>query len=355
MFYFIILLLLSIAICFIKIENHWISTAIVLVFMLLLVGLRDDSVGRDTCTYLAVINCLEDGDRFGYIWGLLLQLSRILSTSPYLFLFLMSFITYVPLWFIINKASVMPAVSVLVYMVSVNRLFLETFNICRQMCAIVWVLYAAYFFANDKKYRCIFCMCIAFMLHKITLIAFPFIFLSRIKIKMQFVYLFLILTIILGLLGFSKISTDLLSFLNTYNSGSSNSFAVYGSYVHRNMVTNWSTSEILAHSIPCSLICFLALKKNFSNQELVYYNLLFFGTILCNLFSSNMFCDRATNMLTIFQIIVVPMAIASEDCNKKKGTIYLVILMVLFYVRNIADMNSHPFMDNVLPYKFFFT
>ena len=92
----------------------------VLAAMLLLCGLRGDTVGTDTFNYLSPFSSSK---QIGRTSELLFYLTYRLVPFPHLWLFLTACLIYVPLFGIVKKETYYAAVAVLIYMSSVTKIF----------------------------------------------------------------------------------------------------------------------------------------------------------------------------------------------------------------------------------------
>lgn len=386
MIYFLIVLLLCIGGCFLPPDKQRNIFILVLTSLLLLCGLRGHNIGIDTSNYCDLFYGTVDSSRLGFIWEGLISLSHTISSNPSIFLFLSAVITFVPLGLLLYKVSPNPMISLLIFMVSVNKLYFETFNLVRQMAAVMWILYVGVFYSllistddnKDKNWKlylygqtclkkfsflpkkkfcflvlAIICFTVAFLLHKIVLIAVPFLFLSRLRLNKTWITGALIISAIIGVSGVLDLFNNMLLLLDSYNSGSTNSFAIYGNYSRRDMTVEWSTISKLAHILPNSLVVYFSYSKHQNGLERLSFNMLFYGTFICNLLVSNVFCDRLTNMMTIFVVFVVAYSM-KYNLRTRKPMILLLLAIISFFIHVVIGLNAAPGHDDVLPYEFFF-
>ena len=109
-------------------KSQVIWSVVLLTIMMLIVGMRDETVGVDSPQYAYRFTLITDLE--GLIYEPLYQatvnfINGFTNEYGWWFLF-MSFITYLPLGIAICYYSKMPLLSVLIYMISLVHLFLKT-------------------------------------------------------------------------------------------------------------------------------------------------------------------------------------------------------------------------------------
>ena len=161
-----------------RMTNDKISLMLIIVILSLLVGLRGETVGIDTSTYVRYFHLIGNG-RFNYVWGveytfkiIMLVVSQIFGSYTVLFL-LIAILTNIcivmRLWDF-RDISNFEWVVVTYY---IGFYFYE-FNIMRQMCAIAVVFWASRYIEKGKYLRFIAGIAIACIFHKSALLGVIF-------------------------------------------------------------------------------------------------------------------------------------------------------------------------------------
>lgn len=351
MAFFLIILLLNIILCF---QSHYFQKKYVkwiILSMWILCAFRASSVGADTHNY---INYASEADIYTN-WGFCYDILRIISVqlhNPQLFIIFMAILTYYPLYYLICHESKLPAVSSLLYMISVSRFFLETFNIARQSIAIIFFLYAILAFSKKQVgYFFFFSFC-AYLFHPIILIAFPVFLLYKMPISKSAFWILMVISWLIGLTGTGYYVNHILNDLSVwFNPGYG--LAYFSHYADKQLVLNWNLTGKLVHSIPICALCILSYNNKTKNNLL--FKFLFTGTLISILLMENLFCDRFVSTLVLTQILIVPDILQNNNIQSKLMRI-LIVLFVFYYIFILIQQQSAPLarINNVLPYKFFF-
>lgn len=333
----------------------------VLFAMFLLCGLRGDSVCVDTQHYINIIKSNDLENLYGFIYGLIGSFCKWFGDSPHIVLFVFAMLTYIPLFMLIRKASLLPVLSVAVFMVS-SSLFLETFNLVRQSIALMFILWAMYYLDKCKNFKdkkfvflILLFVFIAYQFHKVAILAAPFFIFAKLNIEKRKVYIILFLSFLTGLTSQMVDISEYLTYLTNLQSyEETGSFArTFGSYAFsEEYIGQWGIMGKLVNALPMNLLCLATYNKQTKGNT--YFNLTFFGVVFLNLFVSSTFCIRISTILTISQLLLVPIAFKTSG-KKQQLYIYGVLgLMAFLYVYKLIGYMNSPQSLGVLPYSFCF-
>ena len=355
MFLFIVVLVATIISCFLSEKKQRISVVLLGGIMMLLCGLRANTIGADTDGYFKFADfatSVESSERFGILYLTLRDICGIFN-NPQVFIFVIALLTFVPLLWLIIKDSPLPAVSLLVFMVASSHYYLECFNIIRQLLSVTLIYIFLHKYLRKEYLWAFLFFVLAFFAHKFAFFVLFIIPFLRTKISFPIVLCSIIISIIIGYLGTLNFVTDFLAFLSHYESESVYNVASFGNYANNHILySKWTPAEILLHWLPVSVVCLFGYLKKSPNN---LYNMLFVGTIITNLLMSNVYCDRIANYYTVSQIFVIPNCLSKGSKESKIAVNFVISFYILFYIYTLYIQNLDiDFIDNIMPYKFFF-
>ncbi len=176
--------------------------------MLLLLALKDVSVGADTETYLQFFKSAMTNpfgymvEKYGIEWGyhILEFVNARLFGSFQLFEVLLAFITVVPIWIFYAKNSENPYLSVILF--ATIAPFSLYFSGVRQAIAIAFVPLAFHFVKKKKLVAFILTVVFAFFFHQSALLLLLLYPIYRIRITRNFA--FVMIPILFGILIFNQ-------------------------------------------------------------------------------------------------------------------------------------------------------
>ena len=325
-------------------------SVILLVFMMFLVGMRNETVGVDSLQYTYRFSL--DYDLEGLFYEPLYQLSVIFVssfTNEYGWWFLlMSFITFLPLGIAICGYSKMPLLSVLIYMVSTIHLFPENMNIMRQSVAISCLLLSYLTFINKHRIVALLLFIIAFGFHFSSLIVLPFYFLNKVYIKKPIILFSLASTFIIGFFSSRLLSVDLIGHLFPQLGGAAEVGLEKLSNNYGDK-TALNAFGLIATMLPINLLCvFLIPSKNDEESYNYLFNFFFVGTIISNI----IYCAIPFGFRFSYPFFVVESILfAYKYKTNKLLRIYLIFIIILFFEYLIQlSLSDRPNM--IIPYKF---
>ena len=333
---YIYVLVIAVLCCFLprQVQKH--TSVILLIIMMLICGFRAYDVGVDTHNYVAY--AVSQDDTRDYKWGplylILKNIAAFFPNTQTAFLMLMAVLTYIPLAIIAPKYSTYPALSVLMFIIPVAEFFVQSFNICRQSIAIVYVLIAAILVENHKKKKALLLLFFCFIIHPYSFIAFILLFLDKIKLSKKKVILLIVGTILLGLSGTLSGIQNFLNLMMLATSDSSSELVTkLGKYGDYEIAANFSLIGQLSHMLPLAAMCVLGANEKTMNS--VIYKLMLAGCLITNIFVSVIFCERIAATYTIAQFLAVPYIYKTSTPLTRRLLVLLLICTMFLYVYNL--------------------
>lgn len=317
--------------------------------MMLLVGMRDETVGVDSPQY--VYRYALDYDFEGILYEPLYQLSVTsvnLFTPEYGWWFLfISFITFLLIGIAFCRYSVNPLLSVLIFMISTVHLFPETMNIMRQSVAIAALLLSYLTCINKKWISTILLFIVAVGFHFSSILVLPFYFICKIKFNKLFIIISLIITFIMGFFTSSFISLDILGNLIPGVEGALEvGMEKLGNYEDRNALNYFG---LISTMLPIMLLCMFLIPNDKDERSYKYlFNFYYVGTLISNL----IYCAIPFGFRYSYPFFAVESILFAYKYRNNKGLrLYIVFFILLFiYYLIVLSMETRPNM--IIPYKF---
>ena len=333
-------LVLAAFVCCLSFEEQRKASVFLILFMMLMCGLRAHDVGVDTPNYVAyAVKSDVDDYKFGPIFLILKSISEIFGDDGSVFLMIMALLTYVPLVYVVAEKSPYPGLTVLMYIIPVAIFFNESFNIARQSIGIVYILLAAIMIDEGKIYQSIPLIILSFFFHPYTIIFAIFPFLNKIVLTEKVVIISLGVSILIGLVGSLSGIQSFLNLLMTYTMDSSSDLVTkFAKYADYDIEANFSLVGQLSHMLPLSALCFLGMNEY--TLENTFYKMMFYGCILTNVTVSVIFCERIASTFTIAQLLAVPYIFYYQSDMMRKLVVSLLVATALLYVYNL-EQYSH--------------
>lgn len=338
--YFLIFFLLLV-LCLINYRKHsHILYVVGCALLIIVAGLRDISVGNDLEAYvlqfLEIINRTGDKVSIEIIWGILNDSLRVISDDVRWFIFSTSFLSLFPLFLFIFKNSKQPSFSLLLFfIIQIGFCFYMTG--LRQSLAMSLTVWAFYFFENKKYIFSSVFLALAVGIHASAIFCLPFLFLPKVDIKKNISVIILAISVLLGFIFRLDIFAFFKQFLFLFSSF--NFYEGYSDY-YREMIPNFF--GLFFAIVPLSVFAYFGITK----QDDYFSRVLFYGTILNNVFASTPQLPRYFMYFTIFQIIVIP-NIYKKLSNINKTVVLFAILVLIYYFFGV------PYITGTTPYKFY--
>jgi len=328
--------------------NIWVSF-ILIILMILLNGLRGLDVGRDTMNYFTMYSYKGASERIEPLFSLLVTTLKMMGFSFNFFLCVTAFLIYIPLYGFIKKFSINPCLSLVVYLSFSVFFFQNSFNVIRNAIAASFLLWSIGYISESKYKKAIIPGLIAVGFHYSSLIAIPFLVLSRFTkgTKSIIAIPVLIASIIIGLSSafYENALTTILQQVSFASGAAADNYLDYLSDIDEIEV---NVNGIIMLMAPFSLISLLSFfTKRIDNT---YRMVLFYGTVLSNLFVSVLYAYRLTLFMTLVTLVVIPQLCAGQNKIIKAISIMSVAVMAVYFIYSMISGTA----TNIIPYYFFF-
>lgn len=345
-------LLIAVLNCFVRNKKANMLFALVcFIYMMLLSGLRDVSVGTDTFRYVGLFRGEISTDKtFEFVFLWLIRSCRSLFDNYPGFLLLLSALIYIP-FFLVASKEISNAFKffLLLFVISNNLYFIDSFNAVRQLISTSF-LFISFMYLKRRKFIPFFVIFVlAFGFHNSALFFLPFILLSMIKIKEATAYLMLVFAVVFSLFGSLFLTREML-----FNLLDSISFLGINHYSHYLLFSDYSmgfnviglTKLVIIPAIVCG-ICF-----KYSND--LYSRIYLWGIVFLSLLSPIIaISSRASMGLTVAELIVVPHALRQSKRGSRDYMLlvgYLVLYSLLMCYSLVVEYSSP---EELGPYSFF--
>lgn len=319
----------------------------VIVFMILcfFCAFRGADVGSDTKNYLQIYdNWLSiDYYKAEYCFYCVCYFFKSLGTPPYVCQIFIAVLTYSLFIILFNKWSLNSSISILIFIISFFCYYFESFNIVRQLTSTSFLMWAWYYLGEKKYYKGFLFYFMAIGFHATSLLYLPIIFLAKsINISFLGMILLLLISLVFAFI-FSSVSVlgslfKQLSFLLSLGSGD------YSTYANYNLGLTKTTFGLITLIVPPSFICYCAypyIKNKF------YYKLFFWGVIMLNFLSIMPTSYRMVYGIIALELIIYPVILKRASYNIRLLTLMLIIVEILFYLRDDAFLRS----SSLIPYN----
>ncbi len=291
----------------------WFFWGVAIVFYTILLGLREN-VGIDYTSYRELFNSLirwgKDSVKTDMIYYIFLPIVKNFHYN-----FFIAFLAFITIFFLFRSLERNREVLLwyLFFFFALGTFFLSL-NIMRQTAAAFVVFYAMNLLLRAKLKKGILYFFLAFIIHRSSLVLFPFIFLFRYDfLRGRWVqYLLLFSSLVVGNILFEKLS-PILSSLDFI--GLENSYGWYfqnfeiGSNRALEMKSEYNGTGVfnyLTLFLNCIVIFYsVKLKEKFKHQYFTFfYNFFIFGIILNNLIQFNEGMSRIISYFTFYSVYI---------------------------------------------------
>lgn len=324
---------------------------VIFVIMMLICGLRAESVGTDTANYYRFFLGAQTNDRYGFFYEALRDVNFYFGGNPSVALLIVAALTFIPLFIILKKHSPYLILSLVLYTVSLSQFYLETFNLARQSLAIVFVLFAVCMSIEQQPGRerfisIILCLSFAFIAHKMTVISWPFFLFSKHRFSIATVVIVIIVSIIIGL---SNILENVYTFLNYLQKFEDANYL--STYADHDIESELNVIGTLTRLIPISVLCLLLYPQNKKGKTVILFNFFFGGVIIINILMRMSLCVRFASPLLIAELILVPCMYKEGRPLQKLGITLFIAYECAYYFYSLYSLLSMSDLNPPVPYK----
>lgn len=321
--YIIIVIVAVFACCFngkYKVIGNIVSMMLLLA-MFFLCAFRHESVGADTSMYLTIYNSprlLEYyADEPIFYW--LVKTMRDIGMSPFDAQFVMSLLTYIPLFWLFKRRSFDFPLSVLIFVVAYNSYFLETMNIVRQSISTPFLLWA-YLLIDDRKYwKALICFLIAIGFHSSSMIYVPLVIIAYyVKPSKNLMYILMACALAFALV-FSEVSfiQDLIRLLEKNPMFGLDKYSHYTDYEIELSRTLFGLIPMLIPTCVVAMYSYKVLSANFLSRLFCY------GVLFLCIVSIMPTSYRMSYGIVAMELLLIPQIMR---INKKSRKLMLAII-----------------------------
>lgn len=360
MIYYWIPFLISVFNCILKANRiNKILCKLIILLMITLTALRHESVGTDSIKYAS-------GATGGFFTShptelvsiFLMQLNANLGLSYTSYFTFFALITYIPTFFVLNRVlKCKLKYGILLFIIGNNIYFLDSLNAIRQLAASSLFFFAYYILqeyrSSMKKLLSVVVFIFAFGIHNSVGLVVPFVFLTYISLKPRTASRILLVCLIYSFVFSSFLDKSVvvaaLKFVEL-------NFGIHDySWYFQN--DKYDSGYNLIGLIPLlflpSIVCSLVLKVTYKTKYYKYSLMYFWGLVLLAIISPLLAISvRATQGLTFFELLVIPIAISKMYPKIKAMIFSYFIVYSIYFGYFLLTLYSDPM--QLGPYKFFF-
>lgn len=346
---YIVLIVFAIIGSFIKNKNPNIYIALcLLVFMGLMVALRGPNVGVDTDIYLAIYKSYYRYKIYSkeFLFYIIVDFFYRNHIGANWCQFFFSIITYIPLCWVILTKTKNACLAVLVFIISVNGYFFETFNITRQAAATSFLL-CAYIWLEEKKLNlAIIAIIAAVGMHTSSIIYLPLILVAwKVKISTKFVYYAIGISLLFAFVVSSvEIITKLISYFTKMEIGGTEKYEHFVNY-RLNLARN--INGLIPLLLPFNALCLYA--YNYYKDHFTM-KLFFLGVVFLNVVSIMPTSYRMAYGMTCVEILLYPVIFTSNIQRKWIPFTILTISIIYFFWK----LQNTLIGASLIPYEVFY-
>ena len=330
-------------------QRQKIFAFVFLVTLMILVGIRDPSVGVDSERYADKLYFVKDFTLTSYepLFQISINFVNSLWGSVLVWFVYLSFLAYVFYIISVLKFSANPILSVLVFMISFSHIFPDTMNNLRQGISIM-ILLLTYLLASQRKWLpCIPLFLLAAGFHMSSWFVLPFYYICQRDFTKDKVIMILTLTFLFGfvsseILNLSVISQGLSLTSGVFMEG----IEKYAGYTLGAHVLNWA--GIITVMLPINILCYLLIPNEKDEESYKYlFNFYFWGVVIGNLIVGSV----SFGMRYMVMFLVVESILVAYKYKKSKQLRQFLVFMVLFYCYYLWGISNRTDPGMIIPYK----
>lgn len=363
---YIFVYFIAILLCFLK--RYTLNRNLTVLFSLLLCVLcflRAENIGSDTIHYLKIYQSDIAMSRYKkeFMFFHIIQWIKSVGFDEVGCQVAMAILCYIPFIILMYKKSCYPALTILLFIISTNRYFFETFNISRQMVAVSFALWSWIFFYEKKEKIAILFYVIACGFHMSTIFTLPVLLLCRKKdFSYKAIYCYLAISLFWTFI-FSNpaLISSFLYYLKAF------SFLGIDKYVYLDgyrLEMDRTFVGLLTLVGPHVLLCILLVNKDRKNFLVKLY---YCGVIMLNIVAVLPISYRFALSLTALELFLLPglfikgtykPILTSEFFSKSKylqlkNSPLLIFYIFLLLVYSLYLFTLSSSLAEYVPYKTF--
>ena len=365
---YIYIYILAAALCFVRGKKLSTSFCVCFLFFLALVCLlRGEFIGSDTKTYLKLYRSDLASERYNneFLFYYITYFARFIGVNEYGCQVIVGAVFYIPFSLLIVSKSRWPALSVLIFIISTNRYFFESFNISRQIAAVGIVLWGFSFLYKRQLFIGLLILLLACGFHMSALLCIPIaIFCYYRNFSIPIILIILIISLVWAFMLSSANSLAVLlsymTFLDYVGLGKYIYLEGYRPEMERTMY------GLIALLVPHVFLCIILLKN--ARNDLIA-KIYFCGVVLLNIVAVFPISYRFALCLTSLDMLIIPSLLidmAKGGMIRSKNSTSLIkvknprekLLMIGFvivlYIYSIWSFCSDSVQEEYVPYETFF-
>lgn len=341
--YFLLLILALLAMVINKYDTFKFVSTLLVIVLILLVGLRDITVGEDTENYINGY-LYGMGERMEPFFQFFSTFCKKYSFHVNAYLTTIAALTIYPLWRFVRKESVNPGYSLLVYLTYSILFYFQTFNTVRACLAITLIFWGCFYLSHHKSKSALLCFAVVPTIHYSSILILLII--SFVYFIHRFSYKFVVCSIALSIvLGFAVdyLISEYLLLLGLVVSQLSGDVVVsnYAQLLTESSEASMGVIGMLSNMLPFSL--FAILMHSRANSQNLYYKLYVSGIIVANIFISTPLFYRVSMFFQLFIVILYPNAYYASSKQKKYILGGLTSFMVVWYITKLLRATEDSF------------
>ena len=330
------------------------------VFMMLVCAMRAEGVGSDTVRYLysfARINELQGRESLEFVYKSVVVFFSGLSFSPQGIQFILSLIAYSAFYKLFIKYSGNIALAILLFIISSNAYFSESFNIVRQICATPFILLSILSIRDRAFVKSVFYMIIGIGFHMSSLIFIPVIFFAYyVKINYKIVLIASLSSFLFAIISASNefVVNMLEAVMPAISNSRLSDLDKYSGYTNYLIDFNRSLNGLLYLILPHTFICVFTYKR--MNGDFIS-RIYFIGVVIFNLISAMPTGYRMVYALTALELIILPclwVSTYNKDYNIKYTRRCIVVIVMALVLGYIYILMTKGEQARLIPYSIFY-
>lgn len=311
-------------------KQNW-YLALSFIFLFLVSAFRDVSVGTDTESYKWLFDRVQEGytlHRQEMGWYYLNKLIIALGGNFQWLLIISTLLVLIPIFIIGRKYSKNPMLSIFLFYAF--YLYLQSFNITRQMIAVSLVFASTPLLMNKGYKYYLSGVLVSSLLHTTSLLCLPLIFANKISLNKFWWSVLIIISLVFGML-----------FANFMLPQIAGLFGYSGYLIGFEGESETGLFLILTNIFAIVLIFT-------SSKNSLYLQLYFIYILFYNIISTVPFAYRLVYLFSVIQLLFLPYYIYNNNLKFRKMALLMVIVYAtVFFIRSFGFAGVVPYISTL--------
>lgn len=325
-----------------------------------LYAFRSENIGTDTSHYCRYFrgefsiygSILSINDDIEYGFQLLMRVLHIVSGSSFWLIFSTSILSFFPFLYLINRDCHSSKILPLILFMTIWTIIMIHQAALRQVLSVSFMMVAYIIFTSPIEQKIKFIVSLfllfgAYFTHKSSIFVF---ILGGVGYFIPWTKKSAIIGILTSLavaIVYKDVFADIFSFLNVYMAEFDATRRMFDLYYENEQYSLYGETTFNALAPVSLFMCLMVSMADESDTHGFYFKMLVIGAILSNIGASFPLILRTVYGITIFAIIFVP-----SNLGKNTNYYNLMLLFLLFFLRNeIVFWKPNPG-SHFLPYSF---